>query len=43
MNRGAVYFLNKPIDMNDLEITIKKAIEEVTRIREAAKALAMEK
>jgi DNA-binding NtrC family response regulator len=43
MNRGAVYFLNKPIDMNDLEITIKKAIEEVKGIREAAKAIAMDK
>jgi CheY-like chemotaxis protein len=36
MNRGAFDFLNKPIDMNDLGITIKKTIEEVKRIKEAA-------
>lgn len=37
MNRGAFDFLNKPIDMNDLGITIKKTIEEVKRLKEAAK------
>ena len=39
MNRGAFDFLNKPIDMNDLGITIKKTIEEVRRLKEAAKML----
>ncbi|MBS1610962.1 MAG: histidine kinase, partial [Bacteroidetes bacterium] len=36
MNRGAFDFLNKPIDMNDLGITIKKTIEEVKRVKDAA-------
>jgi len=39
MNRGAFDFLNKPIDVNDLGITIKKTIEEVKRIKETARAL----
>ena len=43
LNRGAFAFLNKPIDLNELEITIKKAIEEVTRLKVAARALATEK
>src|SRR5436305_10006994 len=34
MNRGAFDFLNKPIDINDLGITIKKTIEEVKRLKE---------
>lgn len=37
MNRGAFDFLNKPIDMADLGITIKKTIAEVARIKEASK------
>jgi len=37
MNRGAFDFLNKPIEMNDLGITIKKTIDEVRRIKEAAR------
>jgi YesN/AraC family two-component response regulator len=37
MNCGAFDFLNKPIDMTDLGITIKKTIEEVKRIKEAAR------
>ena len=37
MNNGAYDFLNKPIDMKDLGITIKKTIEEVNRLKEAAK------
>ena len=36
MNSGAFDFLNKPIDMSDLGITIKKTIEEVKRLKEAA-------
>lgn len=34
MNRGAFDFLNKPIDLTDLGITIKKTIEEVKRLKE---------
>jgi DNA-binding NtrC family response regulator len=37
MNSGAFDFLNKPIDMNDLGITIKKTIEEVKRLKEVAR------
>ncbi len=37
MNSGAFDFLNKPIDMTDLGITIKKTIEEVKRLKEAAR------
>lgn len=37
MNNGAFDFLNKPIDMTDLGITIKKTIEEVKRLKEAAR------
>lgn len=39
MNRGAFDFLNKPIDITDLGITIKKTIEEVHRLKETAKAM----
>jgi CheY-like chemotaxis protein len=39
MNKGAFDFLNKPIDTNDLGITIKKTIEEVRRLKEAARML----
>ena len=39
MNKGAFDFLNKPIDTADLGITIKKTIEEVKRLKEAARAL----
>ena len=38
MTRGAFGFLNKPIDLNELATTIKKAIEEVTRMKETAGA-----
>ena len=37
MNNGAYDFLNKPIDMNDLGITIKKTIEEVSRLKETTR------
>src|SRR6478735_11660647 len=37
MNNGAYDFLNKPIDMNDLGITIKKTIEEVNRLKETTR------
>ena len=39
MNKGAFDFLNKPIDLADLGITIKKTIAEVKRIKEAARML----
>ena len=35
MNNGAFDFLNKPIDMTDLDLTLKKTIEEVKRLKEA--------
>ena len=34
MNRGAFDFLNKPIDFQDLEITINRALDQVRQIRE---------
>jgi CheY-like chemotaxis protein len=39
MNRGAFDFLNKPIDVTDLGITIKKTIEEVKRLKETARTV----
>ncbi|MEP7323183.1 MAG: histidine kinase [Saprospiraceae bacterium] len=39
MNRGAYDFLNKPIEFNDLEATIKKTIAEVFRLKENARIL----
>ena len=37
MNRGAYDFLNKPIDLKDLEMTIKKTIEEVNKLKNIMK------
>lgn len=37
MNRGAYDFLNKPIDLKDLEMTIKKTIEEVSKLKNIKK------
>ncbi len=34
MNRGAFDFVTKPVDLNDLEITIKKTLDEIARLRE---------
>ncbi|MBW4682732.1 MAG: response regulator [Microcoleus vaginatus WJT46-NPBG5] len=34
MNRGAFDFLNKPIDFQDLEITMNRALDQVRQIRE---------
>jgi adenylate cyclase len=34
MNRGAFDFVTKPVDLNDLEITIRKTLEEIARVRE---------
>ncbi len=39
MNNGAFDFVTKPINMNDLGITIKKTIEEVKRLKENEKML----
>jgi phosphoserine phosphatase RsbU/P len=36
MNRGAFDFLTKPIDFQDFEVTIRKTVEQVRRLREAA-------
>jgi phosphoserine phosphatase RsbU/P len=35
MNRGAFDFLMKPIDLNDLELTINKTIDDVTQLKNA--------
>lgn len=37
MNRGAFDFVTKPINLDDLEKTIQKALKEVTSIKEALK------
>src|SRR5262249_11232946 len=34
MNRGAFDFVTKPVDMNDLEITLRKALADVAKLRE---------
>src|SRR5215467_12537423 len=34
MNRGAFDFITKPIDMSDLEVTIRKTLDEIARSRE---------
>jgi adenylate cyclase len=34
MNRGAFDFVTKPVDLNDLEITICKTLDEITRVRD---------
>ncbi len=34
MNRGAFDFITKPIDMTDLDVTIRKTIDEIARMRE---------
>jgi adenylate cyclase len=34
MNRGAFDFVTKPVDLNDLEITIDKTLEDIARLRE---------
>ncbi|MGB4902081.1 MAG: response regulator [Saprospiraceae bacterium] len=39
MNHGAFDFLNKPIDVHDLNATIKKTISEVERLKENAKII----
>jgi class 3 adenylate cyclase/AmiR/NasT family two-component response regulator len=39
MNRGAFDFVTKPIDFNDLELTIEKTLKYVHQIRETLKAV----
>jgi len=34
MNRGAFDFVTKPVDLNDLEITIRKTLDEIARVRD---------
>src|ERR1700730_11446879 len=34
MNRGAFDFVTKPVDLKDLEITVRKTLEDVARIRD---------
>src|SRR5690348_12519065 len=34
MNRGAFDFVTKPVDLGDLEITIKKTLDDIARVRE---------
>jgi adenylate cyclase len=34
MNRGAFDFVTKPVDLNDLEITIQKTLDDVGKLRE---------
>src|SRR5438270_7636667 len=34
MNRGAFDFVTKPVDLNDLEITIRKTLDDIARVRE---------
>ncbi len=42
MNLGAYDFVTKPIDFEDLEITIKKTMKEVETLRQAAMAVQLE-
>jgi phosphoserine phosphatase RsbU/P len=37
MNRGAFDFVTKPVNFDDLEITINKTMEEITQIRQSQK------
>ena len=34
MNRGAFDFITKPVDLNDLEITVRKTLDDIARVRE---------
>jgi len=34
MNRGAFDFVTKPVDLNDLEITIQKTLDDIARLRD---------
>ncbi|WP_210515293.1 adenylate/guanylate cyclase domain-containing protein [Hymenobacter terricola] len=39
MNRGAFDFVIKPVDFNDLEVTINKTIDEVRQLRQTLRAI----
>lgn len=39
MNRGAFDFITKPVDFNDLELTIEKTMRHVNQIKETLKAV----
>ena len=39
MNRGAFDFVTKPVDFNDLELTIDKTIQYVNQVKETLKAI----
>jgi class 3 adenylate cyclase/FixJ family two-component response regulator len=39
MNRGAFDFITKPVDFNDLELTLEKTIKQVKQIRETLQAI----
>ena len=39
MNRGAFYFLTKPINFEDLELTLQKTIEHVYQLQRTLKAI----
>ncbi|HWR99256.1 MAG TPA: adenylate/guanylate cyclase domain-containing protein [Prolixibacteraceae bacterium] len=39
MNRGAFDFVTKPVDFEDLELTMEKTIQQVKQIRETLKAI----
>src|SRR5687768_5522924 len=39
MNRGAFDFITKPVNFEDLEVTIQKTIQYVTQIRETLRAI----
>ena len=34
MNRGAFDFVTKPVDLSDLEITIRKTLDDIAKLRE---------
>jgi adenylate cyclase len=34
MNRGAFDFVTKPVDLNDLEITVRKTLDDISRVRD---------
>jgi adenylate cyclase len=39
MNRGAFDFVTKPVDLNDLEITVRKTIEDIAKLRDIDRQL----
>lgn len=39
MNRGAFDFITKPVDFQDLELTLEKTIKQVKQVRETLKAI----